>query len=338
MIDPRRLRVLQSVAVHGSVAAAAGALHLTPPAVSQQLLALERETGARLIDRSGKQVSLTAAGRLLASHGERITAQLREAERDLAKLTGQASGPVRIAAFQSVMAPLIGPALRHLAAASPAMQPVVAERYGPAAVAELRLGDLDIVLTEYDHAGGPPAEPRLGLRHLTFDPYLLVIPPDWQVAPRSLRDLAGRPWVAAPPGTACDHALKRLAAEAGIAIPAGDVCAEFPSVLALVAAGRGAAIIPQLALQQAQVIVCAVPPLGGRHIAAWHQVGPAQPAPATATALDALVLAARAAPQAPLTFQGQRPPASPRELACPGLSWPGAGTGPGAARSPRRGV
>jgi DNA-binding transcriptional LysR family regulator len=46
VIDPRRLGVLQAVAVHGSVAGAASALHLSPPAVSQQLLALERETGA----------------------------------------------------------------------------------------------------------------------------------------------------------------------------------------------------------------------------------------------------------------------------------------------------
>ena len=233
MVDPRRLRVLQAVAAHGSVAAAADALHLSPPAVSQQLLALERETGASLIDRSGRQVALTAAGRLLAAHGERIAAQLRQAERDLAELTGQAAGPVRIAAFQTVMNPLIAPALRALAAAHPAIQPVITERYGPGAVAELRLGDLDIVLTEYDAASPPPAEPGLALRHLAFDPYLLVIPPDWQVTVGSLRDLAGRPWVAGPPGTACDHALRRLAAEADIAIPAGDVCVEFPSVLAL---------------------------------------------------------------------------------------------------------
>jgi DNA-binding transcriptional LysR family regulator len=286
MIDPRRLGVLQAVAAHGSVVGAADALHLSPPAVSQQLLALERETGTSLIDRSGRQVQLTAAGRLLAAHGERIGAQLRQAERDLAQLTGQASGPVRIAAFQSVMAPLIGPALRSLATASPAIQPVITERYGPAAVADLRLGDLDIVLTEYDAVTPPPAEPGLGLRQLAFDPYLLVIPPYWQVRPSSLRDLAGRPWVAGPPGTACDHALRRLAAEAGIAIAAGDVCVEFPSVLALVAAGRGAAIIPRLALGQAPVTVCALPPLGGRHIAAWHQAGPALPTPATATVLD----------------------------------------------------
>jgi DNA-binding transcriptional LysR family regulator len=291
MIDPRRLRVLQAVATHGSVAAAAQALHLTPPAVSQQLLALERETGASLIDRTGRQVALTAAGRLLAAHGERITAQLREAERDLAELTGQAAGPVRLAAFQSVMTPLIGPALGLLAAAHPAIQPVIAERYGPAAVAALRLGDLDIVLTEYDAESTTPAEPGLGLRQIAFDPYLLVIPPDWQISARGLRDLAGRPWVAGPPGTACDQALRRLAAEAGIAIPAGDVCVEFPSVLALVAAGRGAAIVPELALGQAPVSVCALPPLGGRNIAAWYPAGPSQPTPATATVIDALAQA-----------------------------------------------
>ena len=75
MIDPRRLGVLQAVAVHGSVGGAADALHLSPPAVSQQLLALERETGASLIDRSGRQIRLTAAGRLLAVAGGRPEAR-----------------------------------------------------------------------------------------------------------------------------------------------------------------------------------------------------------------------------------------------------------------------
>lgn len=70
---------------------------------------------------------------------------------------------------------------------------------------------------------------------------------------------------------------------------AGDVCVEFPSVLALVAAGRGAAAIPRIALGQAPVTVCALPPFGGRHIAAWHQAGLALPAPAAVTVLDALV-------------------------------------------------
>jgi hypothetical protein len=84
-----------------------------------------------------------------------------------------------------------------------------------------------------------------------------------------------------------------------LAIPAGDVCVEFPSVPPLVAARRGAAIMPQLALGQALVTVCALPPLRGRHIAAWYPAGPAQPAPATAAVLDTLAQAGQAPRQAP---------------------------------------
>ena len=288
MIDPRRLHVLQAVVSNGSVAAAARVLHLTPPAVSQQLLALERETGAALLDRSGKQVKPTAAGRLLAEHAERVTAQLRRAERELAELTGRVSGPVRVAAFQSVMGPLVAPAIRKVADTHPAIHVSVTERYGPGAVAELRRGNLDVVLTEYDSSGGPPAEAGLHLRTLAFDPYVLVFPPDWAIIVRGARDLAGRPWVAGPPGTACDHALRRLAAEVGASIVAHDVCVEFPSVLALVAAGRGAAIVPRLTLTGGAVATCSLPGLGGRYIAAFHLSSPGHPSPAASTVLDAL--------------------------------------------------
>lgn len=298
MIDPRRLQVLLAVAAHGSVRAAAAALHLTAPAVSQQLLALERETGVGLIDRSGRQVSLTAAGRLLASHGERIAIELREAERDLARLTGRASGPVRLSAFQSVMRDLIAPTLRRLADDHPSIQPSVSERYGPAAVAALRQGDLEIVLTEYDAELEPPAGPGVALRKLIFDPYLLISPRDWAVAITSPSDLADRPWVAGPPDTACDHALRRLLATAGVTRHPTDVCVEFPSVLALVAAGRGVSLLPQMALTEAAVDTHAMRDLGGRHIAAQYQTTAGQPTPATQTVLDALTQTATTAARA----------------------------------------
>ena len=75
---------------------------------------------------------------------------------------------------------------------------------------------------------------------------------------------------------------------AGTAIAASDVCVEFPSVIALVAAGRGAAIIPRLTLADAPVATCSLPELGGRHIAALHRTGTGYPAPATATVLATL--------------------------------------------------
>jgi DNA-binding transcriptional LysR family regulator len=287
MIDPRRLRVLAAVASSGGISAAATSLHLTPPAVSQQLIALEREAGVSVLDRSGRTVTLTAAGRLLAEYAEKIGTLLREAERDLAELTGRATGPVRLAAFQSVMRDLVGPLLRELAASHPGIRPSVVERYGPPAVSQLRRGDLDIVLTEYDaDCPAPHLEAGLGLRRLAFDPYRLVMPREWSVVARGLGDLDGRPWVAGPPDTASDHALRRLAASAGITPWIVDVCVEFPSVLALVAAGRGAAIVPAITLTEEPVTVCPVPGLGGRYLAALYRTGDGHPTPAVRTVLD----------------------------------------------------
>lgn len=277
MIDPRRLAVLAAVASAGSVSKAAATLHLTPPAVSQQLLALERETGVTVLDRSGRQATLTAAGRLLAGHAERLATLLRDAERDLAALTGRVTGPVRLAAFQSVMGFLVAPALRAVERDHPGVHVTVVERYGEPALADLRRGDLDVVLTEYD--GGPPEHPALEPHELAFDPYRLVVPNEWRVD--GLGDLAGRTWVAGPPDTACDHALRRLVPDAAI----GDVCVEFPSVLALVGAGRGAAIVPASTLAGQPVTVCPVPDLGGRRVAALCRRGPS---PAVATVLAAL--------------------------------------------------
>jgi DNA-binding transcriptional LysR family regulator len=290
MIDPRRLRVLRAVAASGSVAAAAGTLRLTPPAVSQQLRALEREAHAVLLDRSGRRVVLTAAGRLLARHAERIDTQLREAERELAELTGRVAGPVRLAAFQSVMAPLVAPTLELMARTSPAIRPAVVERYGRGTLTALRRGAFDVVLTEYDDATVEPDPPGLALRRLFHDPYRLVVPQQWATPVADLTDLAGRPWVAGPPDTACDYALRRLAAAAGLELSIADECVEFPSVLALVAAGRGAALVPQSTVPTtaARVTVCPGNRLGGRRIAALFRAGKGNPSPATVTMLDAL--------------------------------------------------
>ena len=104
------------------------------------------------------------------------------------------------------------------------------------------------------------------MRRLAFDPYLLIVPQDWAITVHSPGDLEGRPWVAGPPGTACDHALRRVAAQAGVTTAASDVWVEFPSVIALVEAGRGAAIIPRLALTGAAVTIYPLPEPGGRHI------------------------------------------------------------------------
>ena len=95
MIDPRRLRVLRALADHGTVTAAGLALHLTASAVSQQLAALEAETGQQLLRRKGRRVWLTPAGELLVVHANAVAAELERAEATLAAFTAGVRGPVR---------------------------------------------------------------------------------------------------------------------------------------------------------------------------------------------------------------------------------------------------
>jgi len=99
MIDLGRLRALHAVASYGTVLAAGDALHCTPSAVSQQLAKLERETGSTLVEKDGRRLRLTEAGRILAGHAERVLATVDEAEAALAAHRDTVTGRLTVAAF-----------------------------------------------------------------------------------------------------------------------------------------------------------------------------------------------------------------------------------------------
>jgi DNA-binding transcriptional LysR family regulator len=103
LFEMRRLLLLHALASHGTIAAAARSVHLTGPAVSQQLAVLEREVGMQLVERHGRWLRLTRAGEVLVSHSEVLLGQLTAAEADLAALRGEVTGTVRLAAFSTMM-------------------------------------------------------------------------------------------------------------------------------------------------------------------------------------------------------------------------------------------
>src|ERR671936_254894 len=107
MLDVRRLRVLREVAARGSFSAAAEALSFTQSAVSQQVAALERETGTMLVERGARGIRLTDAGRALVSHADAILARIEAAEEELAAIAGLRGGRLRLASFQSAGATLV---------------------------------------------------------------------------------------------------------------------------------------------------------------------------------------------------------------------------------------
>ena len=112
MLNLERLRVLQAVARHGSVTAAAAELHVTTSAVSQQLARLERESGTTLVERSGRGIRLTDSALLLAGHASAILAMAEEAQADVDAQAGAVAGRLVLACLPTATRGLAAPALR----------------------------------------------------------------------------------------------------------------------------------------------------------------------------------------------------------------------------------
>src|SRR3982750_4617736 len=147
MLDVRRLRVLREVAARGSFSAAADALAYTQSAVSQQIAALEREAGTRLVERNARGVRLTAAGRALVEHADAILARLADAEAELEAIAGLRGGRLRLAAFPSVGATLMPLAIATFRERHPDIELTVRQLEPEDSLPLLKSGELDIALT-----------------------------------------------------------------------------------------------------------------------------------------------------------------------------------------------
>jgi molybdate transport repressor ModE-like protein len=292
-IDPHRLLVLRAVQRAGGVLPASRALYLSPSAVSQHLTRLEAETGLSLVDRArrggGRSLALTAAGQALAEQGERVAEVLAEAERTAMALRGERSGPVRIGGFATVLRRLVGPAVVDLAIAEPSIVPTVTEVGEVDGLAQLRAGELDLVILERRPDAAPPR--GLVAEDLLRDAYRVVVPTSWPVHDDAETLLGGR-WIAGHEGTPARAALDALASAAGMKLDIRHLCDEFTSMLALVGAGLGAAVVTDLVLDflpLSNVRVSAGPlDPGARVIYVAHRRGRAEPGAAAAATLDAL--------------------------------------------------
>ena len=165
MLDVRRLRVLKEVAERGSFSAAADALNFTQSAVSQQIAALEKETGTTLLQRGPGGVRLTDAGRALVAHADVIMARLADAERELAAIAGLKGGRVRLASFPSAGATLVTEAVSLYRGRYPEVELSLTEGEPHETVPRLKRGDFDVaVVFEDSHSPGSELLRRPRLR------------------------------------------------------------------------------------------------------------------------------------------------------------------------------
>src|SRR3984957_19709594 len=146
MLDVTRLRVLVAVARHGSVTAAAHALNYAQPSVSHHLARLEAETGTKLVQRAGRGIRLTDAGRLLAERAVEVIGRLDAAENELVVFAGLRAGRLRLAAFPSALGTIVPTAAAILHDRHPGFDLRLTEAEPPEALRMLRAGYVDVAL------------------------------------------------------------------------------------------------------------------------------------------------------------------------------------------------
>jgi DNA-binding transcriptional LysR family regulator len=278
MLDVTRLRVLVAVARYGSVTAAARALNYAQPSVSHHLARLEAETGTKLIQRAGRGIRLTDAGRLLAERAAEVIGRLDAAENELAAYTGLRAGRLRLAAFPSALGTIVPAAGAMLREHQPGVDLRLTEAEPPEALRMLRAGYADVALVfryspdpDSMAAGreGGSAEEESGIdlteglrEKLVLDePVHLVTSasahagpggagPGGAEPPAELAGYARHRWIAG-----CDRCranLLRQCALAGFTPKIAFTTDDYVAVQALVAADLGVSTLPALCLRAAR--------------------------------------------------------------------------------------
>ncbi|MCX4749918.1 LysR substrate-binding domain-containing protein [Kitasatospora sp. NBC_01287] len=269
MIDVQRLAVLREVARHGSFNQAAVALRCTPSAVSQQIAALERSLGAPALERSTRGVTLTDAGRLLVEAADTIAAELADTQRRIDRLAAERI-ELTIATFASAGRRLLPAALAGFVADHPQVELTILEAEPEESLPWVREGRADLALA-YHFEGPPPGRPgdRSGLdwTSLGVDPLRVVLPrrhPDAarlqaRPEPPHLAELADQRWILGCRKSA--DQLTRHADLAGVELRVSCTATDYDFAQALVSAGVGIALIPELGLTRQPDLVAL--PLAG---------------------------------------------------------------------------
>jgi DNA-binding transcriptional LysR family regulator len=255
MLDVKRLRVLREVATQGSFSGAAEALAYTQSAVSQQIAALERETGTMLLERNARGVRLTDAGRALVEHSDGIFARLAAAEHELEAIAGLRGGRVRLASFPTAGATLVPLAIALFSERHPGVELSLVEAEPEEALPRLRAGELDLALT-FEYSTLPTAEyaplnEDIELVHLLEDRMYVALWPDHPLAGRrrlKLEQLAGELWSQADCQGLCGKMHVAACQAAGFEPRVGFQSDDYNVVQGLVAAGVAISLMPELAL------------------------------------------------------------------------------------------
>jgi DNA-binding transcriptional LysR family regulator len=254
----RQFEYVLAVADEHSFTRAAARLHLAQPSLSRQVRLIERELGVLLFDRGPGQalVTLTSDGEALLPFIRRVVADAEATGAEARALRGMARGRVSVGATPSLITRVLAPALVEFHTSHPGIELLVVEAGSRQLVPQLASGEVDLALVVL-----PVTDPLVATMPLFDDPLVLAVAPGHPLAGRrrvDVRDLHGLALVMFREGydlrSVTLAACRAAGAEPHLVSQGG----EMDGVLAFVAAGLGAAVVPSIALPSDHRVV-AVP-------------------------------------------------------------------------------
>lgn len=265
MINPIHLKTLLEVVRSGSFAAAAHHLGYTASAVSQQMSALERDTGITLFTRNARSVLPTEAALVMSRHAAKVLTDIDALLANSARADADAALELRLGIFPSlassvlsrVMAekswPELGIAL-HVSVGEP-QQTIGGLRHG---------GALDVALVYQVGQSGLAWPHTINRTWIGDDNFRVVLPKAWGIragSQVSAEQLSDMPWIMHHPGTSDATVIERLFASCNLHPRVVAYSDDFNASLQLASVGLGAALVPDLALlnRPDEVVVLDVP-------------------------------------------------------------------------------
>ena len=255
-MELRHLRYFTMVADELHFGRAAQRLIMAQPPLSQQIHKLETELQTKLFNRNKRRVELTGAGRLFLERARIILESAERAVSELKRVARGESGSLRVGFMSAAMLEIFPPILRQFARQLPGVQVQLLQRSSGDQLAMLVDGTLDAGFGDLS-AGSAQHEMNgvcLEVRPVTHERLMVALPPEHRLARQrkiALRELAAESWIMLPrqPPTGFYDQTLGLCQIAGFSPRVAHEAEQLPTVLTLVAAGLGVALVPDCLLR-----------------------------------------------------------------------------------------
>lgn len=285
-MDPRRVLTFRAVAHQRSFSRAARELALSQPSVSNQVAALEREIGVRLLERGPGGLRLTREGEILLEHADAIAERFQLADEQLATAARRHRVRLRIGAFPTALAVVVPEAIARVRARYPETRVAVAEGTEDLP-ARVRSGELHLAVDFQDTAERRREPPGLERRDLFFEQFRVALAPDHRLAERPevrLIDLADEDWTAAVP----DGLIVRACRAAGFEPNLISLTSDQLAIRGLIRRGLAVTLVPELLAEPFEDLALRPIARGGPSRDVYALLPPGGRHPLVAPTLDAL--------------------------------------------------